>query len=329
MCVSRRSRFAAGSHFRPGRPDRRRAGAPAVVAALLAVCFARAAHGQEPAAGDSTRTPAADTTARADSLPAPNQAVAVPAAADSLGAAAADTTPPAAGAATVDSAVSAADSAAAESAVADSVAADSAEAAAADTLSRVLGGMEETRERLQDVQQALETFPEEDRLRYSPKGAVLRAFALPGWGQFYTGHTVRGFLYAGAEVGFATLGYIRQTQVLDLNDEIFQAKLDFVAADQALHPDSAYSTEDSLALYDRFESTPEGLALEAELHDKKKSREDFFTYAIFAVLFSAIDAFVSAHLEPFDKAELDLSPDAGGWRLDVHVPLGRAPASPP
>jgi hypothetical protein len=254
-------------------------------------------------------------------LPAPGPAVAAPATADSLAAAAADTTPPAAGAVTAQS--TGADSAAA------AAAADSAEAAAADTLSRVLGGMEETRERIQDVQQALETFPEEDRLRYSPKGAVLRAFALPGWGQFYTGHAVRGFLYAGAEVGFATLGFIRQTQVLDLNDEIFQAKLDFVAADQALHPDSAYSTEDSLALYDRFESTPEGLALEAELQDKKKSREDFFTYAIFSVLFSAIDAFVSAHLEPFDKAKLDFSPDAGGWRLDVRVPLGRAPTLPP
>ena len=150
-----------------------------------------------------------------------------------------------------------------------------------------------------------------------------RAFALPGWGQFYTGHTVRGFLYGGAEVAFATAGFYRQSQVLDQRDEIFQAKLDFVAADQALHPDSAYSKEDTLALYDRFEGTAEGLALENELHDKQKSREDFFTYAIFTVLFSAIDAFVSAHLEPFDTAKLDVRPAEDGWRLDVRLPLGR------
>jgi hypothetical protein len=211
-------------------------------------------------------------------------------------------------------------------AAADSAAADSAEAAAADTLARVRSDIVRTRERLEEVEQALATFPEEDKLRRSPRGAVLRAFALPGWGQFYTGHTFRGFLYAGAELGFATLGIIRQRQVLDLRDDIFRAKLDFVAADQALNPDSVYSLEDSLALYDRFESSAGGFALLSELDNKQKSRENFFTYAIFSVLFSAIDAFVSAHLEPFDTTKLDVTPADGGWRLDVRVPLGRGSA---
>ncbi len=278
-------------------------------------------YGQEPEAPDSTRAAGA---AAADTTPAAGAAAAdttrgeeAPADTAHAGQAAPDTASPSGLAALADSI-----------APADSAAADSAEAAAAaDTLERVKSDIAKTRERLEEVKQTVETLPEEDRLRHSPRGAVLRAFALPGWGQFYTGHTFRGFLYGGAEVGFGTLGFLRQRQVLDLRDEIFQAKLDFVAADQALHPDSAYSKEDSLELYDRFEGTVEGLTLEAELKDKQKSREDFFTYAIFSVLFSAIDAFVSAHLEPFDTAKLDVSPAGGGWRIDVRLPLGRAPAT--
>jgi hypothetical protein len=303
-----------------------RVGAPLrllVVVTVLGLGAARPLQAQEPevpdsvgAAADTTPTAGAavpDTTRAAPDTTSPGPAVP----ADSL--AATDSTVAA------DSMVAADVTTPVDSiAPADSAAADSAAAAAADTLERVRSDIAKTRERLEEVKQTLETLPEEDRLARSPRGAVLRAFALPGWGQFYTGHPIRGFLYGGAEVAFATLGVLRQSEVLDLRDEIFQAKLDFVAADQELHPDSAYSKEDTLELYDRFEGTVEGLTLEAELNDKQKSREDFFTYAIFSVLFGAIDAFVSAHLEPFDKAKLGVTPSAG-WRIDVRLPLGGAP----
>jgi hypothetical protein len=322
------------------------------VAFLLAVlgCLAsRPIQAQEPVVGDTTAPEAPDSrktvVGAADSTvageePAADSTIApgVPPA-DSIRAPGPETTPAEAAEidtlpgdsararAASDTMNALPDSAAGVASDTTRAAADSAEAAAADTLEHVRSEVARTRERLDEVKQTLETIPEEDRLRYSPRGAVLRAFALPGWGQFYTGHTVRGFLYGSAEVAFATAGFLRQSQVLDQRDEIFQAKLDFVAADQALHPDSAYSKEDTLALYDRFEGTAEGLTLESELHDKQKSREDFFTYAIFTVLFSAIDAFVSAHLEPFDTAKLDVRPAEGGWRLDVRLPLGRGSAT--
>ena len=298
-----------------------------VLVAILGSCAAGRASGQEPVQLDSTAGQAPDTTGP-PAPPADTTGPTVAPADSTIVPAAPDTDRTGAPEPTDSTTTEAADSTrAVEADSAIAVEADSAEAAAADTLERVRSDIAKTRARLDEVKQTLETIPEEDRLRYSPRGAVLRAFALPGWGQFYTGHTVRGFLYGGAEVTFGTLGFLQQKEVLDLRDDIFQAKLDFVAADQELHPDSAYSKEDTLELYDRFEGTVEGLTLEAELHDKQKSREDFFTYAIFSVLFSAIDAFVSAHLEPFDTAKLDVRPAGGGWRIDVRLPFGRDPAT--
>jgi hypothetical protein len=44
---------------------------------------------------------------------------------------------------------------------------------------------------------------------------------------------------------------------------------------------------------------------------------------VFAVLFGAIDAFVSAHLDPYHEAEISVSPQRdGGMRLDLTVPFG-------
>jgi hypothetical protein len=246
------------------------------------------------------------------------------AAADSAGKAAGDSaaaTADSAGMAAGDSAAVSGDSAAA--AIPASAARAAADSAAADSLEQVRGEIRSARERLEEVGRVLADLPADEEPRLSPKGAVLRAFALPGWGQFYTGHRLRGMLYAGAEVGFATLGFLKQREVNDFKEEVQLARLEFVAADQALHPDSVYTLEDTLALYDLFPSTPAGAALESTLQAKQQRREDFFTYAVFAVLFGAIDAFVSAHLDPYHEAGVTASPGLeGGVRLDVRVPLG-------
>ena len=318
------------------RPQRPRAFA-AVLGPLLWLAATQVAAAQEPAADslppapDSIAGVEADSAASPDSLP-PGAAVAdsTPAPADSAAVAPADSVVevPADSAAAIpaDSAAVAADSVAADSlatTVPDSVARAAADSAAADSLERVRGDIRSARERLEEVGRVLADLPADEEPRLSPKGAVLRAFALPGWGQFYTGHRMRGFMYAGAEVGFATLGFLKQREVNDFKEEMQLARLDFVAEDQALHPDSAYSLEDTLALYDRFGTTPAGAALESTLEAKQRRREDFFTYAVFAVLFGAIDAFVSAHLDPYHEAGISASPQRdGGVRLDLTLPFG-------
>ena len=269
---------------------------------MLAVLtpFAGSAQEAGPAA-DSLRLPVPDSlrAPATDSLP--------DARADSVPAAATDSTPAAQ--------------------AADSVGAgqppDS--AAAVDSLEKVQREIESARARLEEVRQTLETVPGEERLRRSPRGAVLRAFAAPGWGQFYTGHTFRGFMYGAAEVGFATLGFLKQRDVNDFKDEIMQRRLAFVLQEQAANPDTSFSREDTLALYQLFGMSAEGAQLQATLEVKQKRREDFFTYAIFAVLFSAVDAFVSAHLQPFDEPQVELKRAAERWELGVRVWLGGAP----
>lgn len=194
---------------------------------------------------------------------------------------------------------------------------------AADSLEHVLRDIRAARERLTGVRRTLESMPEEDRLQRSPKGAVLRAFALPGWGQLYTGHRMRAVMYGGARIGFTVLYFLKQAEVNEFKDDISRARLDFVAAEQAANPDSVFSREDTLALLDRFDQTAEGAELEADLEAKQKRREDYFTYAGFAVLFSAIDAFVSAHLEPYDKpAELEVRRTPERWELGLRVRVG-------
>jgi hypothetical protein len=274
------------------------------IAAAATLLAPDPASGQEPPPADSL-PPAADSLPpAAESLP--SAADTLPPAADSLPSAA-DTLPPAA------------------ATPADTLPADSAAAAAADSLERVRRDVETARERLQDVRQTLETIPAEDVLPRSPRGAVIRAFALPGWGQFYTGHTFRGFMYAGAEAGFATLGFLKQAEVNNFKQEILEARLRFLAETIAASPDSSFSSEDSLAIRRSFDLTSEGTQLQAQLEAKQKRREDYFTYAIFSVIFAAIDAFVSAHLEPFETPDLDVHRTRERWELGVRVPLGRDP----
>jgi hypothetical protein len=194
-----------------------------------------------------------------------------------------------------------------------------------DSLEQVQRDAAAARERIQEARKALEGFPAEDRLRRSPTGAVIRAFALPGWGQLYTGHKFRALMYGGAEVGFATLGFIEHGKVSDFKDQISSARLNFIAQEQAAHPDSVFSRADTLALLARFDASTEGRALELELDSKRKQREDYFTYAIFSVIFAAIDAFVSAHLEPFQESDLTFSLSRDGGEVGLRLPLGPRP----
>jgi hypothetical protein len=352
---------------RPAGLHRPRGGsfARGVRAAALIVALASAGPlaAQEPGAGDSLPAARPDSAGAADGVPAEGPAdslriqrpdsiaadFAAPAPIDSAAIAPADTpaavvdsvgaeadtgaAAPADAAARADSSAVLADSAGSRgdslAAIPDSAARAAADSAAADTLEQVRGEIRSARERLEEVGRVLADLPADEEPRLSPRGAVLRAFALPGWGQFYTGHRLRGFLYAGAEVGFATLGFLKQRDVNEFKEEMQLARLGFVAEDQALHPDSAYSREDTLALYERFGTTPQGAALEATLEAKQRRREDFFTYSVFAVLFGAIDAFVSAHLDPYHEAEISASPvRGGGVRLDVTLPIGGGPGGP-
>jgi hypothetical protein len=47
----------------------------------------------------------------------------------------------------------------------------------------------------------------------SPRGAMLRSMALPGWGQFYNRKYIKGGLFAAAEIGSAVAYFVRRDQI--------------------------------------------------------------------------------------------------------------------
>ncbi|MGH7544398.1 MAG: hypothetical protein ACREK7_10725, partial [Gemmatimonadota bacterium] len=92
----------------------------------------------------------------------------------------------------------------------------------------------------------LSRVPSEDLLPRNPRNAAIRAFLIPGWGSFYTGHPWRGLMWATAQTGFFAMGYGKQLESLDLQDDLQAAREAFIAA----APDSL--VEDPIALEAAF-----------------------------------------------------------------------------
>lgn len=158
--------------------------------------------------------------------------------------------------------------------------------------------------------------PSLDEQPINPRNAAIRAFLIPGWGQFHTGHPLRGVAFAAAEVGFFSLGYLRQQDALDLREEIRDARAAFFADP----PEGA--PEDSLALEDLFQSTDAFVQTNAELEDARERRNDWYAYGALSVIFAAVDAYASAQLDP-----IEVGADAAVRRVwaGVRLPVGERP----
>ncbi|MBW3660015.1 MAG: hypothetical protein KY397_00065 [Gemmatimonadetes bacterium] len=164
--------------------------------------------------------------------------------------------------------------------------------------------------------QELARVPSEDVLPKNPRNAAIRSFLIPGWGQFYTGHPLRGVGFAVAEATFFTLGYRKQQDVLDKRAEIAAEREAFFADP----PEGA--PEDSLALEEQFRRTPEFLELDGQLEDLRERRNDWYAYGVLSVIFAAVDAYASAQLDPlFIRAE----PAERRIRAGLRLRVGSAP----
>lgn len=165
------------------------------------------------------------------------------------------------------------------------------------------------------AQAELAAVPSEDRLPRNPRNAAIRAFLVPGWGQWYTGHPIRGIGFALAELGFAWLGYREQRAALDLQDDLQAAREAFFADP----PDDL--PEDPVLAEDAFRLTIEARTIRAQLGQVEGHREDFYAYAALAVIFSAVDAYVAAQLDPL---RLDADP-SGRVRASLRFRTGAFP----
>lgn len=161
-------------------------------------------------------------------------------------------------------------------------------------------------------QAQLAAVPSEDRLPRNPRNAAIRSFLIPGWGQWYTGHPFRAVGFALAEVGFAYYGYRRQLDALDLQDDLQVAREAFFDDPPPDLP------EDPVLAEEVFGQTIEARTIRADLEQIEGNREDFYAYAALAVIFSAVDAYVAAQLDPLS---LDAEP-SGRVRAGLRLPLG-------
>jgi len=117
--------------------------------------------------------------------------------------------------------------------------------------------------------------------RKSPSGALFRALTLPGWGQFYTGHPVRGSLAAVLETGFIVL---MTQKFVDRNRERDRLH----GLERSLGPE--WPVDD-----------PERLALNERIKNLNRKAGDYMAYGITTLVLSLVDSYVSAHLYQFDR----------------------------
>ncbi|HWC07195.1 MAG TPA: DUF5683 domain-containing protein [Gemmatimonadota bacterium] len=161
----------------------------------------------------------------------------------------------------------------------------------------------------------LSRVPSEDLLPRNPRNAAIRAFLIPGWGSFYTGHPWRGVMWAAAQGGFFTLGYRKQLEALDLQDDLQAAREAFAAT----APDSLL--EDPIALEAAFDRTPEAIGIRSDLDQTEERREDWYAYFALSTIFAAVDAYVSAQLDP-----IRVGRDGNGrMTAELRLPVGRDP----
>jgi hypothetical protein len=117
--------------------------------------------------------------------------------------------------------------------------------------------------------------------RKSPSGALFRALSVPGWGQFYTGHPVRGSLAAVLETSFIVL---MTQKFLDRNRE----------RDRLQDLERSFGPEWPV-------DDPERVALNGKIKNLNRKAGDYMAYGLTTLVLSLVDSYVSAHLYQFDR----------------------------
>jgi hypothetical protein len=147
----------------------------------------------------------------------------------------------------------------------------------------------------------------------SPRGAFLRAVAIPGWGHSAIGSYRRGAFYFAAE-GITAWGLIKtRERIQEVNQRV-----DF--RETRLRSDLAAQgvtdpTEIQTAL-DNDEALTDLLALQSA---RRSQREDWTALGIFLLLLSGADAYVSAHLQHFPAPLTLETQSSGSGRMDVSL----------
>lgn len=151
----------------------------------------------------------------------------------------------------------------------------------------------------------------------SPAGAFLRGAIIPGWGHTTTGSMTRGAFYFSVEALAGWMVYKTQRRLGVARDqaaiweELATAELAATGMTEPEQIDAALEQHEQVA---RFRGLVDA---------REEQREDWVAVAIFTLLLSGVDAFVSAHLNEFpEPLTIEGDPLGGTVELAVRVPVG-------
>jgi hypothetical protein len=153
--------------------------------------------------------------------------------------------------------------------------------------------------------------------RVRPRGAFLRALAIPGWGHAAIGAHGRGGVYMGTQ---AVVGWMLVRTRSGINGARDLVALRSAAIERELN---AAGVDDPARIEAALESD-EGVARARGLEAARQQQfEDWLALGIFTLFLSGADAFVSAHLQTF-PADVTVAPVGDEGRVDVglRVPVG-------
>lgn len=137
----------------------------------------------------------------------------------------------------------------------------------------------------------------------SPRGALLRSLAVPGWGQFYNGD------YLKIPVVVGGLGTLVASVVVQNNHAILYRRAAIYADCSAPTPPLPPSACEGFPSYqDEYEraGSPSASAARSIRDTARRNRDLLILVSVLAYALQALDAYVSAHLADFDVSE-DLS----------------------
>lgn len=153
--------------------------------------------------------------------------------------------------------------------------------------------------------------------RVRPRGAFLRALAIPGWGHAAIGAHGRGGVYMGTQ---AVVGWMLVRTRSGINGARDLVALRSAAIEREL---KATGVDDPAQIEAALESD-EGVARARGLEAARQQQfEDWLALGIFTLFLSGADAFVSAHLQSF-PADVTVVPVGDEGRVDVglRLPVG-------
>ncbi|MCY4400506.1 MAG: hypothetical protein OXE96_14380 [Gemmatimonadetes bacterium] len=148
-----------------------------------------------------------------------------------------------------------------------------------------------------------------------PSGAFLRGAIIPGWGHAASGSLTRGAFYFGAEslAGWMLFKTVRRLGVARRQAGLWEDRVTARLMSEGI--------TDPMEIELALEGHEQVARFRGLVDAREEQREDWTAVAIFTLLLSGVDAFVSAHLQDFpDPLTIEGDPTDGRVEVGFRIP---------